>query len=132
MVAVDDEKRAEVEKILQSEIFRGSDSLRKLLRFLADRTLAGEADALKEYAVGLDAFGKPPDYDPRQDSVVRIQAGRLRHKLSEYYLTDGKEDPIRVEFPKGGYKIHFEARPVPAEPVESSIVATALTAPAVA
>jgi hypothetical protein len=128
MMAIDEEKRAEVERVLQSEVFRGSDSLRKLLRFLTDRTLAGEAEQLKEYSVGLDAFGKPPDYDPRQDSVVRIQAGRLRQKLSEYYLTDGKDDPIRLEFPKGGYKIHFETRPAPAEPLNSEIVATRLPA----
>src|SRR5580704_17210388 len=126
MVAIDEEKRAEVEKILQSELFRGSDSLRKLLRFLADRTLAGEAEQLKEYAVGLDAFGKPPGYDPRQDSIVRIQAGRLRQKLYEYYLVDGKDDPVRIEFPKGGYKLHFENRPDPPEPLKSGIIAMKL------
>jgi hypothetical protein len=124
MVGIDEEKRAEVEKILQSEVFRGSESLRKLLRFLADRSLAGEAENLKEYAVGLDAFGKPADYDPRHDSVVRIQAGRLRQKLSEYYLTDGKHDPIIVGFPKGGYKIHFEERPAPPAALNSEIIAT--------
>lgn len=88
-----------------------------MLRFLSDKTLAGEADQLKEYSVGIDAFGKPPDYDPRHDSAVRIQVGRLRQKLAEYYMTDGKDDEIIVELPKGGFRVQFETRPARVETV---------------
>jgi hypothetical protein len=118
MLVIDEEKRAEVDRILQSHVFRSSEALRRLLRFLADKSLSGEADQLKEYTVGIDAFGKSHDYDPRQDSVVRIQVGRLRQKLSEYYLTDGKDDPIIVELPKGGFKLKFGPRPIATEVVQ--------------
>ncbi len=104
----------QVERILHSEVFRNAEGLRRLLRYLADKSLAGEAEQLKEYAVGIDAFGKPPTYDPRQDSVVRIQVGRLRQKLEDYYRSEGKDDPILITLPKGRFKLTWEERP--AEP----------------
>src|SRR5437016_1585617 len=107
MVGHEEITRAEVERILHSETFRNSDALRRLLKFLCDKTLAGEADQLKEYSVGIDALGKPDSYDPRQDSVVRIQVARLRQKLTEYYRIEGKDDPIIVELPKGRFKLIF-------------------------
>jgi hypothetical protein len=60
----------------------------------------------------VDAFGKPPSYDPRQESVVRMQVARLRQKLTDYYRTEGVEDPILLDLPKGGFKVTFEPRPV--------------------
>src|SRR5579871_5040088 len=110
----DDALAAEVERILESDTFRNSDALRRLLRFLADKRLSGEADQLKEYSVGIDALGKPASYDPRQDSTVRIQAGRLRQKLAEYYRTEGKSDALQIDLPKGCFKLAWEeVRPVP-------------------
>ena len=108
--------QAEIDRIMQSDAFRNSDVLRRLLRFLADKCMSGEADQLKEYTIGLDALGKPPTYDPRQDSVVRIQVGRLRQKLAEYYRTEGVDDPVIVDLPKGGFKVTFDLKPVPPEP----------------
>ena len=67
-----------VERVLQSETFRNAPSSRRLLRYLADHSLAADSGPLKEYTIGVDAFGKPADYDPRIDSTVRIQIGRLR------------------------------------------------------
>jgi hypothetical protein len=129
MVFVEVEKRAAVDKILQSQVFRNTESLRRLLRFLAEKAITGEADQLKEYSVGIDAFGKPPSYDPRQDSAVRIQVGRLRQKLSEYYLNEGKEDPIIVELPKGGFRLQFESR-VPISRADLEVVSSQIPAPA--
>src|SRR5271169_2035266 len=103
--------RAEVERISQSKAFRNSDVLRHLLTYLADVSLSGNADDLKEYTVGVDALGKPPSYDPRQESAVRMQVARLRQKLTEYYRTEGVEDPVIVDLPKGGFKVTFEPRP---------------------
>jgi hypothetical protein len=80
------------------------------LKYLADHSLAGDADQLKEYTIGVDAFGKPGDYDPRVDSTVRIQIGRLRQKLSEYYRAEGKDDPLVVELPKGRFSLICEPR----------------------
>ncbi|HLK50243.1 MAG TPA: hypothetical protein VKT49_19005 [Bryobacteraceae bacterium] len=104
----DDALAAEVERILESDTFRNSDALRRLLRFLADKRLAGEADQLKEYSVGIDALGKPATYDPRHDSTVRIQVSRLRQKLAEYYRTEGKNDAMLVDLPKGRFKLTCE------------------------
>lgn len=115
----DDALATEVDRILDSDTFRNSEALRRLLRFLADKRLAGEADQLKEYSVGIDALGKPATYDPRHDSTVRIQVSRLRQKLAEYYRTEGKNDTLMVDLPKGRFKLTCEenilvaARPAP-------------------
>src|SRR5258707_404971 len=104
-----------VDRVLQSETFRKSPSSRRLLKYLAERSLAGDADQVKEYTIGIDAFGKAVDYDPRQDSSVRIQIGRLRQKLAEYYRKEGENDAIVIVLPKGRFNLACETRP--AEPV---------------
>ena len=103
--------RAQIERILQSRIFHASEVLRNLLAYLSDKALTGTADSLKEYTIGLDALGKPESFDPRQESVVRMHTARLRQKLAEYYRTEGIDDPVIVDLPKGGFKITFESRP---------------------
>jgi hypothetical protein len=108
--------RAQVDRIVQSRIFRTSEVLRHLFAYLADQSLAGTADSLKEYTIGLDALGKPSTFDPRQESVVRMHTARLRQKLSEYYRTEGIDDPVIIDLPKGGFKVTFEARPVLVQP----------------
>src|ERR1700733_1589009 len=104
------ESRAQVERILQSKVFRTSEVLRHLFGYLAEKSLDGTADGLKEYTIGLDALGKPATFDPRQESVVRMHTARLRQKLAEYYRTEGVDDPIIVEMPKGGFRVTFEPR----------------------
>ena len=103
--------RAQIDRIVQSKTLQSSQVLRRLLVFLADKSLCGEGDQIKEYTIGIDAFGKPSSYDPKQDSTVRIQVGRLRQKLAEYYQTEGKDDLIVVELPKGRYKLNWQTRP---------------------
>ncbi|MEO8099191.1 MAG: hypothetical protein ABI811_15915 [Acidobacteriota bacterium] len=118
---------AQVQRILQSKTFRTSEVHRNLLTYLAEKSLAGESDSLKEYTVGLDVFSKPSSYDPRQESTVRMHVARLRQKLSEYYRTEGVDDPIFVDLPKGGFRVTFEPRPTPAaveaEPAAETSVA---------
>jgi hypothetical protein len=109
--------RAQVERILQSRIFRMSEVLRHLFGYLAEKSLDGTADSLKEYTIGLDALGKPASFDPRQESVVRMHTARLRQKLAEYYRTDGADDPVIIDMPKGGFRVTFEPRPVTIPPV---------------
>jgi hypothetical protein len=108
--------RAQVDRVLQSKSLRLSEGQRRLLSYLADKSLAGEANDLKEYAIGVDAFSKPPSYDPRQESVVRMHVARLRQKLADYYRTEGVNDPVLVDLPKGGFKVTFEPRPVSIDP----------------
>jgi hypothetical protein len=106
---------AQVNRILRSEELRTSELLRQLLRFLADKTLSGESDQLKEYIVAIDGLGKPATYDPQHNSAVRIQAGRLRQKLADYYRNEGKFDPVIVDLPRGRFKLTWEERVVPPE-----------------
>ena len=103
-------------RILESKAFRTSEVHRNLLNYLAGKSLAGDADSLKEYTVGLDVFSKPSSYDPRQESVVRMHMARLRQKLAEYYRTEGVDDPVIVDVPKGGFKVTFDLKPLPPEP----------------
>lgn len=102
--------QVQVERILHSEELRGSEVLRRLLRFLAEKTASGEADDLKEYIVAIDGLGKPSTYDPRHNSAVRIQVGRLRQKLADYYRGEGSGDPIVIDVPKGRFKLKVEHR----------------------
>jgi hypothetical protein len=101
---------AQVDCIVRSETFRTSGVLRRLLKFLADKHFSGDAEHLKEYTVAVEALGRASTYDPRHDSAVRIQAGRLRQKLAEYYRTEGQSDDIVIDLPKGHFKLTFDLR----------------------
>jgi hypothetical protein len=107
----EDANQEQIQRLLQSRTLRASATQRELLVYLAEKSLAGQAHDLKEYSVGVDALAKPETYDPRQDSSVRMHSARLRQKLGEYYRTEGTEDPIIIDLPKGGFKLTFEARP---------------------
>ncbi len=109
--------RAQVDRVVASKTFESSEVHRRLLHYLCDKSLSGEADRLKEYTIGLEAFGKPESYDPNRDSIVRLQVGRLRQKLAVYYQSEASGDPFLVTVPKGAFKLNFEpnaAEPIPA------------------
>src|SRR5260221_10539832 len=126
MVPELDPNKIQIQRIISSKAFKTSEVHRNLLTYLADKSLAGEAQNLKEYTVGLDVFGKPSSYDPRQESVVRMHVGRLRQKLAEYYRSDGAADPIVVDLPKGGFAVTFDMRPAP-EPSDGMPLAASAT-----
>src|SRR5579862_1990653 len=117
MVVELESNQTQVQRIVQSKAFRTSAVHRQLLGYLAEKSLSGTADSLKEYTVGLDVFAKPVSYDPRQESVVRMHMARLRQKLAEYYRTEGLDDPVIVDVPKGGFRVTFEQRDIPPAPV---------------
>lgn len=117
--------QAQIQRIIQSKAFRTSEVHRNLLQYLADKSLAGQSDSLKEYTVGLDVFSKPASYDPRQESVVRMHLARLRQKLAEYYRTEGVNDPVIIELPKGGFRVTFEQRELPPDPPAEASAAAA-------
>lgn len=106
----DEALRGQVDRILCSEEFRSSEVLRRLLAYLAEKAISGEADQLKEYTIAIDGLGKPASYDPQHNASVRIQAGRLRQKLLQYYQTEGKDDPLIIDLPKGRFKLTCEQR----------------------
>jgi TolB-like protein len=111
--------RAQLDRILVSPGFANADRLSRFLRFVVERTLDGEGDSLKEYRLGTEVFDRSPDYDPRLDSIVRVEARRLRAKLAEYYEGPGRSDPTVIRVDKGGYAATFEAA-TPVEPVPAS------------
>src|SRR6516165_5556923 len=82
--------------------------LQQLLRYLVQKTFDSSAEALKEYTIGIEALGRPLDFDPKADPIVRVQIHRLRQKLKEYYDSDGLHDSIVIEIPKGQYLPIFE------------------------
>jgi hypothetical protein len=82
--------------------------LQQLLRYLVQKTFDPSTEALKEYTIGIEALGRPLDFDPKADPIVRVQIHRLRQKLKEYYDSDGHHDSIKIEIPKGQYLPAFE------------------------
>lgn len=98
-----EQKIEQLEKVLHSRTLQNSENLKAFLRFVVEKTLADEEVQLKEYTIATEVFGRKSDYDPRIDSVVRVQAGRLRTKLQEYYTAEGKNDQIVIDLPKGHY-----------------------------
>ena len=101
----------QVDKLIKSHSLRTSESLCKLLRYLAEHSLDHPGVALKEYQIATEVLGRSAGFDPQSDSTVRVQAGRLRVKLAEYYAHEGTEDLIVVEIPKGSYALTFHVRP---------------------
>lgn len=99
----DHQIRAELECLLHSSDFAGSERHRRFLTYIVEETLAGRADRLKAYNIATAAFNRTADFDPQQDSIVRIEAGRLRRALDHYYLTEGRHHKVQITVPKGGY-----------------------------
>jgi serine/threonine-protein kinase len=99
--------RAALGKISASPRFASSERLCRFLRFAVEEMLAGNTDKLKEIVLGAEVFGRKPDYDPRLDAVVRIEAVKLRARLKEYYENEGRDDAVRIDLPKGGYVPSF-------------------------
>src|SRR5580658_7470354 len=109
----------QIDSIIKSHSLRGSESLCKLLQYLAKQSLYHPEAPLKEYQIATEVYGRPTDFDPQTDSTIRVQAGRLRLKLADYYATEGAADPIVVKIPKGSYHLIFEARSLQPKPVDS-------------
>jgi hypothetical protein len=116
MAVSENEAKEQIERLLQNDLFRFSELQRRLLAYLAEKSLRGETDQLKEYTIAVDALGKPESYDPRRDSAVRLQSGKLRQKIREYYMTTGQADPVLLDFPKGHFKLVFSHREPPSPP----------------
>jgi TolB-like protein/Flp pilus assembly protein TadD len=99
--------RRQLEKVLGSSGFSRNERLSRFLRFVVEGQLNGKDHELKESVIAVEVFGRRPDFDSRLDPVVRTEAARLRARLNEYYLQEGKDDAIVIELPKGGYQPRF-------------------------
>ncbi|MER9328389.1 hypothetical protein [Mesorhizobium sp. M0488] len=119
--------RETLERLLASETFGRSERARKLLRYLVEREQAGEANMLKGFSIAMDVFGKDGDFDPSTDAVVRVQAGRLRDLLQQYFANEGIAEPVRIAIPRGGYVPAYELNairlPQPAKAIENTAAA---------
>jgi tetratricopeptide (TPR) repeat protein len=104
------EIRAALDLILRSRAFIQSHRIRRFLQFVVEESLLGQPHRLKEYLIGLEVFDRREAFDPRVDSIVRVEARRLRYKLDEYYRVEGREDAVRIVLRKGSYVPIFEYR----------------------
>ena len=116
----DEAVRRELDRILSSHGFVQSKRLTDFLRFAVERHLDGKDDELKETLLAVEVFGRKADYDPKQDSIVRTEAGRLRAKLIEYYAGEGRNDSVIIELPKGRYTPVFHITDVAAAPCQTN------------
>ena len=107
--------RAQLERILDSPTLQASPRRRAFLRYLVEETLAGRADGLKGYSLGLAVFGRDGTFESQSDPVVRLEARRLRRDLDSYYVDAGARDPVRITIPKGHYVPHFKWHQAPTE-----------------
>ncbi|MEZ5316353.1 MAG: hypothetical protein R2752_03025 [Vicinamibacterales bacterium] len=113
--------RAELDRVLASESFRGAERARSLLRFIVSESMEGRADRLKDYVLGAEALGRGEGFDPRTDPVARVEASRLRSRLDLYYAREGADDPVRILLPKGGYAPSFERRETGTSPADPAV-----------
>src|ERR687889_1938450 len=102
--------RAQLERLVASPDFDVPARARRFLSYIVEETLAGRAERIKAYAVGMEVFGRDKNFDAQSDPAVRIEAGRLRRALERYYLSSGLSDPVIITIPKGAYVPHFAWR----------------------
>jgi tetratricopeptide (TPR) repeat protein len=95
--------RTHLERILASREFASAPRLSGFLRFVVETTLVGKAGEIKESLIAVEVYGRPVDYNPQIDSTVRVEAGRLRTRLNKWYESEGRNEEIRIELPKGRY-----------------------------
>ncbi len=125
--------RAGLDRILASPTFAGTKRLQQFLAFIVDETLAGRGDALKEFTIATEVYGRDASFDPRTDTLVRVEAGRLRRRLESYYLKEGRGDAIRFSIPKGRYvpAVQFD-EPEPDANAEAAAPAVSDRGPSIA
>ncbi len=102
--------QAQVERLTRCELLSGSPALCSLLRYLAARTSQGFAEPTTEHVLASEVFGRGTHFDPQVDSTVRVQVGRLRSKLNQYYAGPGAGDPLVLTVPRGAYLLSVEKR----------------------
>jgi hypothetical protein len=99
--------RAQLERILASAPFAASHRSQRFLRYVVENSLTDSVESLKEYAIAVEVFERDSSYDPAIDATVRVEAGRLRSRLRDYYAGEGRNDRLGIEIPKGGYRAFF-------------------------
>jgi hypothetical protein len=124
-------ERDALDRILRSQVFDRAPNLVLFLRYVCEMQLSGRTDAIKEYNIAVEGLGRDPTFDQKKDSIVRVEAHRLRRRLAEYYKTAGAGDPIEILLPAGSYIPVFRPRPVSSEPLPPNETATIAAPPQV-
>ncbi len=112
------EVRRTLEQVLSSAAFRSSKRSQEFLRFVVERTIAGQVDEVRERTIGVELFGRSPDYNTHEDSIVRVKANEIRKRLAQYYQEEGASDNLQIILPAGSYTPEFRVL-IPAPPVDS-------------
>jgi hypothetical protein len=105
--AASGEERAEVATLLQSGLFARAPLLESFFRYVCDRYFEGQAALVKEYSIAVEALGRSADFDPRKDSIVRVEAHHLRKRLQHYYASEGADHRVQILIPPGQYVPQF-------------------------
>src|SRR2546430_2596739 len=113
------QERRELEAVLASGVFHRAPNLAKLLTYVCAKYFDGSAEQIKEYNIAVDALGRPADFDQKRDSIVRVEAHRLRKRLREYYDAEGADHALRIDIPPGQYPPRFLPRGAPELPEPS-------------
>ena len=120
--------RRELERVLEGAVFKRNERLSGFLRFVVERRLEGRGEELKESVIAVEFFGRKPDYNPKQDPIVRTEATRLRARLSQYYAEEGKGNPLVIDLPRGGYVPVFREAAGRTAPLRSRLRLTVVVA----
>lgn len=106
--SAESERAALVRRIVSSRYFAKALQLRRILVYICEQTLADPAVLIREHDIGCNVLGRRPDFNPHEDNIVRVQVSHLRRKLDEYFVTEGRDEVLRLTIPKGSYVAHFE------------------------
>lgn len=113
----DNPAKSQLDRICNSRLFAGAHRSQLFLRYVVEHSIAEPAEPLKEYSIALDVFDRDASYDPAVNATVRVEAGRLRSRLLEYYAGEGQSDPLVIEIPRGGYRAVIRPRQPNVAPV---------------
>ena len=119
------EERAELQALIATGRFDRAPHLLNFLNYVCERSFEGHSGQIKEYTIGVEALRRPPDFDPKKDSIVRVEAHRLRKRLEEYYAAEGAAHRIRIVIPQGQYVPRFIVQ----EPLVKAVPETIPTVP---
>src|SRR5580693_3250247 len=120
------QEKNELQSVLDSGIFNRAPNLAHVLTYVCSQYFEGAAEQIKEYNIAVEALGRPAGFDQKRDSIVRVEAHRLRKRLREYYEADGASHSVRIDIPSGQYAPQFvRQRPSLPAPGEEPVVAQA-------
>ena len=117
--SIDKDVRLALARVLASKGLARSRRLQALLEYLVEESLAGRGEKIKATTVAIEVYGRDESFDQQADPIVRVEAGRLRQRMAEYYREEGRTDPLMIEIPKGGYRPEFSQRDIVAPAIEA-------------